>query len=82
MLALIPIHRSSVTQMRFNMQHETVKYDGIMLWKEVVEYVEKHPTARVIDVANAVGCNRHIVSRYVEDWRKNHREAVIMSKSL
>lgn len=64
------------------MQHETVKYDGIMLWKEVVEYVEKHPNARVVDVVNDIGCSKNIARKYMEDWRKNHREAVIMSKSI
>ena len=53
-----------------------------MLWKEVVEYIEQHPTASITDVANAIGIDSDLAKYYMEEWKNNHREAVIMSKSI
>ena len=64
-----------------NTTEDVVRYESLVIWKRVAEYLIKNPMAMPVRISIDCNCTERLAAKFREDWNRYHRDAVLKSKS-
>lgn len=64
-----------------NTTEDLVRYESLVIWKKVAEYLTKNPSAMPVRISIDCNCTERLAAKFRDDWNKHHRDAVLKSKA-